>query len=192
MLIDELVHIQQAQIQLMEEFIKLEQRILCNVLPANFNSLDRLIPCHIYRQLFHDIAAIEHNNQSTRIIQQLKRAWLNTYYKAYEILLQQYEEQYIEHLHKLQLQFQGKYNTNRVYALNSIKTYLKERKDRLVQQIHANMPDYRRKLLSDRRHSSKRKKTIPVSPNPVFYLLNNPFNSCERDYLARGKLFFVL
>ena len=108
--------------------------------------------------------------------------------------IQRYEEQYIEYIHKLQLQFQGKYNINRVLALNSTKAYLKERKERLIQEIHANMSDYRKKLLNDRRHSSKntRRKTIEVSPKPVFYLLYNPFNTQERDYLARGKSFFVL
>ena len=144
--------------------------------------------------MFHDLAAIEFNNQSSRIIQQLKCTWLNIYYKAYEMRIHRYEEQYIEYIHKLQLQFQGKYNRNRVLALNSTKAYLKERKERLIQQIHANMSDYRKKLLNDRRHSSKntRRKTIEVSPKPVFYLLHNPFNTQERDYLARGKSFFVL
>lgn len=188
---DELINIQQTQIHLMEEFIQLEQRILCNVLPLNFNSLDHLIPCHIYRPLFRDIATIEFNNQTTRIIQQLKRTWLNIYYKYYEMLLQKYEEQYIEHIHQLHLQFEGNNNTNRVYALDSIKTYLKQRKERLIQQIYANMSDYRKKLVKNHRHSSKTKKAIEVAPKPVFYLLHNPFNNRERDYLAKGKSFFA-
>lgn len=182
-----LIKIQDKQIKLMKEFMELEQRILYNILPANINLLDRLTPHHIYQPLFHDMTAIECNNQSTRIMQQLKRTWLNIYYKYYEMNLQLYEEQYIEHLHKLQLQFQGKLNINWVHTLNSIKTYLKERKQRLTQCIYTSLSDYRKKLLNNRKQASKGNKPIDVSAKPVFYLLSNPLNRQQSDYLAKGK-----
>ncbi|CAF1495225.1 unnamed protein product [Adineta steineri] len=186
-LVDELINLQQLQMQLMEEFVMLEQRIICKLLPQNFDSTDNLIKPRLYTPLIQDVTSIEFKIQYYKIIQQIKRTWLNIYFNAYEKKIQEYEEQYIEKLHNLQLRFECKNNVNRIFHLNSIKTYLHNRKQRTIQQIYIDMSDYRKKLLNYRKRSSKAKKTIDVSPKPIFYLLFNPFNDQERDYLSKGK-----
>ncbi|CAF1422335.1 unnamed protein product [Adineta steineri] len=186
-LVDELINLQQLQMQLMEEFAMLEQRIICKLLPQNFDSIDNLIKPPLYTPLLQDVTSIEFKIQHYKIIQQIKRTWLNIYFNAYEKKIQEYEEQYIEKLHNLQLRFECKNNVNRIFHLNSIKTYLHNRKQRTIQQIYIDMSDYRKKLLNYRKRSSKAKKTIDVSPKPIFYLLFNPFNDQERDYLSKGK-----
>ncbi|CAF2831392.1 unnamed protein product [Rotaria sp. Silwood2] len=185
-LVNELINLQQIQTQLMEEFVMLEQRILCKLLPCNFDSLDRLIQSRVYTPLMHDISYIEFKNQSDRIIQQVKRTWLNIYCKAYEMKIQEYEEQYKENLHLFQLRFECKNNVDRIFRLDSIKIYLNNRKQRMIKEIFINMSAYRRKLLNYRKRLSKAKKTVDVSPQPIFYLLYNPFNDQERDYLCKG------
>ncbi|CAF4086380.1 unnamed protein product, partial [Adineta steineri] len=185
-LVDELINLQQLQMQLIEEFVMLEQRIICKLLPQNFDSIDNLIKPHLYTPLIQDITSIEFKIQHYKIIQQIKRTWLNIYFDAYEKKIQEYEAQYIEKLHNLQLRFECNNNVNRIFHLDSIKTYLTNRKKRTVQQIYINMSDYRKKLLNYRKRSSKAKKTIDVSPKPIFYLLFNPFNDQERDYLCKG------
>ncbi|CAF1430022.1 unnamed protein product [Adineta steineri] len=185
-LVDELINLQQLQMQLMKEFVMLEQRIICKLLPQNFDSIDNLIKPHLYTPLIHDMTSIEFKIQQSKIIQQIKRTWLNIYFNAYEKKIQEYEEQYIEKLHNIQLRFECKNNVNRIFHLNSIKTYLTNRKQRMIQQIYIDMSDYRKKLLNYRKRSSKAKKTIDVSPKPIFYLLFNPFNDQERDYLCKG------
>ncbi|CAM4987477.1 unnamed protein product [Rotaria socialis] len=105
-LMDELINLQQIQIQLLEEFNMLEQRIICKILPPNVDSLDHLIQSHLYTPLVHDTTSIEFKIQSDRIIQQIKRTWLNIYYKAYEMKIQEYEKQYKENLHMFQLRFE--------------------------------------------------------------------------------------
>ncbi|CAF1389852.1 unnamed protein product [Adineta steineri] len=190
-LVDELINLQQLQMQLMEEFVMLEQRIICKLLPQNFDSIDNLIKPHLYTPLIHDMTSIEFKIQQSKIIQQVKRTWLNIYFNAYEKKIQEYEAQYIEKLHNLQLRFECKNNVNRIFHLNSIKTYLTNRKQRMIQQIYIDMSDYRKKLLNYRKRSSKAKKTIDVSPKPVFYLLFNPFNDQERDYLSKGTYIYI-
>lgn len=184
---NELINLQQIQIQLMEEFAMLEQRILCKLLPRNFDSLDHLITCQIYKPLISDMTSIEFKNQHDKIVQQVKRTWLNIYFNAYEAKIQEYEHQYNEQLHIFQLQFECKDNVSWIAALNSIKTYLSNRKNRMRKQIYVNMSNYRKKLLNYRKRSSKAKKTIDVSPTPIFYLFCNPFNDQERACLSKGK-----
>ncbi|CAF2989662.1 unnamed protein product, partial [Rotaria sp. Silwood2] len=162
--VNELINIQQIQKQLLEEFIMLEQRVFCKLLPNNFDSLDHLIESHLNKPLIHDISSIEFKNQSDRIIQQVKRTWLNIYYKAYEMKIQEYEEQYIENLHMFQLRFESKNNVDKIFRLNSIKTYLNNRKQRMIEEIYINMSDYRKKLLNYRKRLTKTKKSIDVSP----------------------------
>jgi len=176
--------------QLLEEFAMLEQRIICKLLPRNFDSLDQLIISphpRLYKPLIQDITSIEFKIQQQKIIQQVKRTWLNIYYNAYEIKIQEYEEQYKENLRLFQFLFECKPNINRVGALNAMKTYLTDRRKRMLRQIHRNIVDYRKNLLKYRKRLSKAKKPIGVSPEPVFYLLYNPFNEQECEYLSRGK-----
>ncbi|CAF1578045.1 unnamed protein product, partial [Adineta steineri] len=144
-LVDELINLQQLQMQLMEEFVMLEQRIICKLLPQNFDSIDNLIKPRLYTPLLQDVTSIEFKIQHYKIIQQIKRTWLNIYFNAYEKKIQEYEEQYIEKLHNLQLRFECKNNVNRIFHLNSIKTYLHNRKQRTIQQIYIDMSDYRKK-----------------------------------------------
>ncbi|CAF1496434.1 unnamed protein product [Adineta steineri] len=186
-LVDELINLQQLQMQLMKEFVMLEQRIICKLLPQNFDSIDNLIKSRLYTPLIHDMTSIEFKIQQFKIIQQIKRTWLNIYFDAYEKKIQEYEEQYIEKLHNLQLRFECRNNDNHLYHLNSIKTYLHNRKKRTIQQIYIDMSDYRKKILNYPKRSSTAKKSIDVSPKPVFYLLFNPFNDQERDYLSKGS-----
>jgi hypothetical protein len=117
--------------QLLEEFTMLEQRIICKLLPRNFDSLDQLIISphpRLYKPLVQDITSIEFKIQQQKIIQQVKRTWLNIYYNAYEIKIQEYEEQYKENLRLFQFLFECKPNINRVGALNAMKTYLTDRR----------------------------------------------------------------
>ncbi|CAF1497015.1 unnamed protein product, partial [Rotaria magnacalcarata] len=185
-LMDELINLQQIQIQLLEEFNMLEQRIICKILPPNVDSLDDLIQSHLYTPLVHDTTSIEFKIQSDRIIQQVKRTWFNIYENAYEMKIQEYEKQYKKNLHMFQLRFECKNNIDRIFRLNSIKTYLKNRKQRMIEQICINMSGYRKKLLNYRKRLSKAKKTIGVSPKPIFYLLYNPFNDQEHENLCKG------
>ena len=184
---DQLITLQERQMQLMEEFVMLEQRIICKLLPQNFDSLDHSIKSRLYTPLIPDVTSIEFEIQSYKIIQQLKRTWLNIYCHAYEAKIQEYEEEYNEKLHMFQLRFECQNNINRIFALNAIRTYLTDRKKRMIQQIYSDMSNYRKKLLSNRKRSSAAKKTIDVSPKPIFYLFYNPFNDQERDYLSKGK-----
>ncbi|CAF1554780.1 unnamed protein product, partial [Adineta ricciae] len=84
------------------------------------------------------------------------------------------------------LKFECKNNVNRIIALNSIKTYLHNRKNRRIKQIYINMSDYRKKLVNYRKRSLKAKKSVGVSPKPIFYLFYNPFNDQERAYISKG------
>ena len=173
--------------QLMKEFIMLEQRIICRVLPRNFNLLDNIIKLHLYKPLIQDFTSIEFKNQTYKIIQQLKRTWLNIYFNGYEIKIHGYEYEYQENLHQFQMQFECYRNINRIAAVNTIKTFLKNRKQRLLEQIYEDMRDFRKNLLTYRRRSTKAKNRIDVCPQPVYYLLYNPFSHQERDYLAKGR-----
>ena len=124
-MLNELINLQQLQMQLMKEFVMLEQRIICKLLPPNFDSLDHLIKSQIYTPLIHDMTSIEFTNQQNKIIQQIKRTWLNIYFNGYETKIQEYENLYNEKLHLFQLQFECKNSMNRVFALNSNQNLFK-------------------------------------------------------------------
>ncbi|CAF1427583.1 unnamed protein product [Rotaria sordida] len=174
----------------LKQFVRLQNEHLSKTinkqLTHNFDPLDHLIQSRLYKPVIHDITSIEFKNQSDRTIQQVKRTWLNIYSKTYEMKIQEYEEQYIEHLHMFQLRFQSKDNVDKIFRLNSIKTYLNSRKQRMIKEIYINMSDYRKKLISYRKRLSKAKNTKDVSPKPIFYLLYNPFNDQERDHFCKG------
>ena len=190
--VNALINVQNMQMEIMKELIMLEQRIICRVLPRNFNSLDHLIRSQLRQPLLDEVASIEFKNQSYKIIQQLKRTYLNIYLQTFETKFHEYENQYHENMHRFQLAFECQRNMPRISALHSIKAFLKSRKQRRIQQIFDDMPDFRKKLLKYRQRSKITKDTIDVSPQPVFYLLHNPFTRQERDYLSKGKPFCVI
>ena len=74
--------LQQTQLQIFQDFLLFEQRILSECLSQNFNDIERFIAPDIYWPVINDRLAIEFRRQRYKIIQQAKRMK----YKYLEIL----------------------------------------------------------------------------------------------------------
>ncbi|CAF2158127.1 unnamed protein product [Rotaria magnacalcarata] len=102
--------IREKQATIYEELSMLEMRVLCKFLPKNFDQLERFITTMIYSPLNNDQKMIEVRNKRYKTIQEAKRIWLNVFLNAYEVQLQEYDQQYENEF--LQLQSHLLNNTN--------------------------------------------------------------------------------
>lgn len=75
--------------------------------------------------------------------------------------------------------------------LDAFHSYIKNRMDRLKQEIyHEKLPMYRRKLLNlNRRLKLKNKSQVETSPTIILDLIRHRFTSRELAFLARGSSF---
>ncbi|CAF3135016.1 unnamed protein product [Rotaria sp. Silwood2] len=158
--INRLKSIREKQATIYEDLLMLEMRVSCKLLPKNFDQLEDFIASIAYLPLNNDQKMIEVRNKRYKTIQEAKRIWLNIFLNAYEIQLQEYDQEYEYEF--LQLES---------HLLNSINITMKMRSLRGI-------------LIKNRQRSSSTKKTVGVWPEPYLDLLTNIFNRYEWNYLS--------
>ncbi|CAF2938099.1 unnamed protein product [Rotaria sp. Silwood2] len=158
--INRLKSIREKQATIYEHLLMLEMRVSCKLLPKNFDQLEDFIASIAYLPLNNDQKMIEVRNKRYKTIQEAKRIWLNIFLNAYEIQLQEYDQEYEYEF--LQLES---------HLLNSINITMKMRSLRGI-------------LIKNRQRSSSTKKTVGVWPEPYLDLLTNIFNRYEWNYLS--------
>lgn len=171
----------------------LEMRISCKFLPETFDQLERFIAPINYSPMNNNPNAIEVKNKRYKIIQEAKRQWLNVTLHAYEIKIQEYEQQFQDELVQLESYLSNNKN-NGVYdstLFSNIKEYITCYTDKLQQSIHQKMSSFRVVLLQHRHRSLKTKKYIGVSPEPYLDCVSNPFNTLQWNQLSLGKVFLL-
>ncbi|CAF4640673.1 unnamed protein product, partial [Rotaria sp. Silwood1] len=88
--IDQLLALQEKQLEVFENFLKLETQVTVEVLPKNFEHLEYFIAPNLYSPMIRDCLALELKQQKYKIIQEAKRTWLTIYIHGYETKYEEY------------------------------------------------------------------------------------------------------
>jgi hypothetical protein len=190
---NQLMTLCQVQLQIFEEFTMFEQRIRCNFLSREFDHLERSVAPDIYWPMVNDRIAVEFEKKRYKIVQEAKRTLLNNYLHAFEMKIQEYENQYQQDLNKFQQMMSNNMDMNETTLLDCIVTYMDHRTNRMEQEIYDKIPSCRRKLLRRRqRSSSSTKKIVSVCPKVIVDVNHVPLNVAQLAYLSRGKTLFSI
>ncbi|CAF5047656.1 unnamed protein product, partial [Rotaria socialis] len=82
----------------------LEQRILRQFLPLNFDQFENITAPDFYSPPIYDRTLVDMQNKRRTILKQGKRTLLNIFYAAYEYKVDEQEEQYQQSLNQFELQ----------------------------------------------------------------------------------------
>ena len=88
-----LMGLPEQQVKFWRDLSILEMRILLKVLLEQCDHLEQCIAPMSYTPLNTDQKPIQLKNQRCKITQEAKRKWLNVSFHAFEIRIQEYEEQ---------------------------------------------------------------------------------------------------
>ncbi|CAF4247631.1 unnamed protein product, partial [Rotaria sordida] len=163
-------------------------RILCKFLPEKFDHLQYFITPMSYTPMKNDQKAIEVKNKQYKTIQEAKRLWLIIALYAYDIKLQDYENQYQNKFVELKSSLSNSIMIDSSSIVEQITEYMNYRTNKLKQDIYKKVLSSRRILLQIRQHSSSssRKNIIGVSPEPYLDLMSNPFKTRQWNDLSLG------
>ncbi|CAF4801074.1 unnamed protein product [Rotaria sp. Silwood1] len=187
--IDRLRHLQEKQVQVNEEFEKLQARVSIDFLPRSFDELEWFIAFDDYFPLMKDNITIEFKQNSYKIIQEAKRTWLNTYVDAYENQIEKFQDEYERELHQFQIANSShtRISNGTTTLYQSFLNYINRRINRIKQEIaYEKIPCYRKDILRVQRHLNSTNKTVSVKPYVIVDLMYNPFTTAQLAYLSRG------
>ena len=165
----------------------LEVRIHCQFLPKTFDHLENFVSPSTYSPLNNDQKCIRVKNKRFKIIQEAKRTWLNYLLNAYEVKIQEYEQEYQNEVIQLETQLLENIIADGSALWNHVRDYIHCRTNRLKKETLDAMPSFRGLLLQNRQRSSSTKNTVGVCPEPYLDLISNPFDKRQWAYLCRGK-----
>ncbi|CAF2119439.1 unnamed protein product, partial [Rotaria magnacalcarata] len=129
---------------------------------------------------------IEVRNKRYKTIQEAKRIWLNVFLNAYEVQLQEYDQQYENEFLQLQAHLLNNININGSSVYEQIQQHMNYQTNKLKQRVSMKIRSLRGILIKNHRRSSTAKNTIGVWPEPYLDLLVNVFNRYEWNYLSFG------
>jgi hypothetical protein len=183
--------IRDKQLKTFEELVMFEQRILSHILPQDFDKMEYLIASDMYRPPINDSIAIAFNKKRSKILQEAKRTILNMFVHAYEMKIQEYEQQY-----RRELSAFTEYVTNDTLPIgtcsqDTITVYINHRRNRIKQEVYHKISSLRKQLRRRRQRSSASTKNIvDVCPQVILDVDHVPLNAAELKYLSKGKLVF--
>jgi len=186
--IQQLINLRQQQLEVYEEVIILNERILHQFLPPNFDQLEEYIAQDYYWPPIADHTLPEMKTKRRKILQKIKRNLLNMYMYAYRFKINDYQQQYEQLLDQIELNFSS--NTmiiNEQSLFNAIKLYMIHRTNRIKEEIYHKIIDFRQILTHRRQRSSTAKKAISVSPQVTVNVLHHTLHDDELDHLSLGK-----
>lgn len=184
-MIHRLLIIQDQQLQTWKELQMLEQRVLLNFLPEEFDQLQNFITTDLYTPIINDEHSVKYQLKYFKVVQESKRIWLDIYLQGYISTIQHYDQSYQQEFIQLSS------STIEANLFQSIEIYLTHRNDQLKEDIHLQMIYFHKKLTRRYRQfqaSSLAEQTIGVSPQVIVDVSHHDFNPAELEYLSRGKL----
>jgi predicted DNA-binding protein YlxM (UPF0122 family) len=186
--IQQLINLRQQQLEVYEEVIMLNERVLHQFLPPNSDQLEEYIAQNYYWPPIADHTLPEMKTKRRKLLQQIKRTLLNMYMYAYRFKINDYQQQYEQLLDEIEFNFAS--NTiiiNEQSLFNTIKVYMIHRTNRIKQEIYHKIKDFRQIITRRRQRSSTAKKTIDVSSQVTINVLHHTLNDDELAPLSLGK-----
>ena len=120
--------------------------------------MEDLIAPDIYRPPINDTIAIAFNKKRSKILQEAKRTILNMYVHVYAMKVQEYERQYRQKLSRFKREVTNDGHKNETCSQSAITVYMKQRTNRIKQEIFHKISSFRKQLLRRRQRSSASKK----------------------------------
>ncbi|CAF3366965.1 unnamed protein product [Rotaria socialis] len=117
----------------------------------------------IYSPLNNDQKMIEVRNKRYKTIQEAKRIWLNVFLNAYEVQLQEYDQQYENEFLQLESHLLSNININGSCVYQQIQQHMNYQTNKLKKQVSMKIRSLRGILIKNRRRSSSAKNTAGPS-----------------------------
>ncbi|CAF4037101.1 unnamed protein product [Rotaria sp. Silwood1] len=185
--LQQLIDLKRAQLEVYEEFIMLEQRILYQFLPPNFDQFEKITAPDFYWPPVADRTLVTIKRKRRTILKQGNRPLLNISYVAYEYKIEEYEQQYQQGLKEFQSRFPNTIQINELSLIDAFKAYIVLHTNRIIHDILNKIAHFREIIEQRYQRSSSTKKMVGVSPEVTIDVLHCPFKPDELSYLSRGK-----
>ncbi|CAF1273836.1 unnamed protein product [Rotaria sp. Silwood1] len=185
-ILEQIIHVRTAQLQVYEEFMMLEQRILHQFLPPNFDQFEKITAPDIYWPPIADRTLVDIQTKHRTILKRGKRSLLNLFYAAYEYKINEYQVQYKENLNQLGLQFSTTIQINGMSFIDYFKAYMIHRTQTAIGNIFQKLCHFRQIIAQRYQRSSAAKTMVGVLPEVIVDVLHCPYKSEELSHLSLG------
>ena len=174
--------LRQTQLEVFQDLLRLEQHVLCKVLPKQCNQIDyHMATANLTTAPVTGATLVPLTNEAKRMVQ--------SDIERYETRIQGLEDQCQQGLRELEHQCMDQ-TRNGIPLIDIIRNYLNCRQEETLQNSISTLPAHRMQLLRRRRHYVTKKQIITPSPE---ILIDAPGVSFKRDqitYLSRGNSSF--
>ncbi|CAF1200198.1 unnamed protein product [Rotaria sp. Silwood1] len=190
---NKLTTIREQQAAIWKDYLMLEMRIQCKILPKHFDYLENFLGCINYLPFNDTQNRIEIKNKRFKLIQEAKRTWLFIFFSVYIHKLVKREQLYENEFKQLEIQLlNNKTTKDGVCFLSNMREYITYRTNRLKQDTTYEISSFRGILINNRQRSSTAKNMIGVSPETFLHLLENPFITLQWNQLSLGPSYIRL
>ncbi|CAF4745423.1 unnamed protein product, partial [Rotaria sp. Silwood2] len=186
--LENLIHLQHEGLQIYEEFILLEQRILHQFLPPNFDEFEKINRPNFYRLLIADHHLTNMDIKHQTIIKRRKRILITIMNDAYEHRIIDYEQQYHQGLNVFELRYANNIHVHGISFMDMFKTYMFHQKNRFIHNnIHHKITHARKIIMNHHQRSKLAKQMIGVSPEVCLNVLHCPYKSMELAHISLAE-----
>ncbi|CAF4469899.1 unnamed protein product, partial [Rotaria sp. Silwood2] len=182
----EIIQIRKEQLQVYEEFIMLEQRILHQFLPPNFDQFEKITAPDFYWPPIADRTVVDIRTKRRTILKRGKRNLLNLFYAAYEYKFNEYKQQYEQSLNAFELHCSTTIQINGMSLIDYLKAFMLHHTNRIIDNIFHKLSHFRQIISQRYQRSSSAKKMVGVSPEVTIDVLHCPYNTEELSHLSIG------
>ncbi|CAF4020406.1 unnamed protein product [Rotaria sordida] len=185
-MLEQIIHVRTTQLQVYEEFMMLEQRILYQFLPPNFDQFEKITAPDIYWPPIADQTLVDIRTKRRTILKRGKRNLLNLFYAAYEYKINAYQVQYKENLNQLELQLFTMIQINGMSLIDYFKAYMIHRTQTAIGNIFQKFSHFRQIIAQRYQRSSTAKTMVGMSPEVIIDVLHCPYKYVELSHLSLG------
>ncbi|CAM2729112.1 unnamed protein product [Rotaria socialis] len=182
--LEDIIHLRLTQLQIYKEFTMLEQRILRQFLPLNFDQFENITAPDFYSPPIYDRTLVDMQNKRRTILKQGKRTLLNIFYAAYEYKVDEQEEQYQQSLNQFELQSCTRDQINGMSLIDYFKAYMLHHINQIIAEIFQKLTYFRLNMSHRYQRSSSVKAVVGVSPEVTIDILHCPFKPEELSHLS--------
>ena len=182
--------LRQAQLEVFQDLLRLEQHVLCQFLPKKYNQIDyHTATVNLSTARVTGATSVSLTNDAKKMAKKEIRTMLQDEIKRYETRIQEYENQCQQGLRELE-QYYLHQTRNGIPLIDIIRNYFNCRQEKTVQNFINTLTAYRMKLLRRRRRYMAKRQRITPSPEILIDAPGVSFKSDQITYLSRGKSSF--
>ncbi|CAF1393936.1 unnamed protein product [Rotaria sordida] len=186
-IIEQIIHVRTTQLQIYEEFMMLEQRILHQFLPPNFDQFEKITAPDIYWPSIADQTLVDIRTKRRTNLKRGKRNLLNLFYAVYEYKINEYQVHYKENFNQLELQkFSTTIQINGMSLIDYFKAYMIHRTQTTIGNIFQKFNHFRQIIAQRYQRASAAKTMVGVSPEVIVDVLHCPYKSDELSHVSLG------